>query len=221
MGSKVEVTAGDRYGRLTVVREIEPVVSSVNNRKYRRVEFTCECGQSVTANLEAVRQGGTRSCGCLNRDSSSRSGRNNKTHGLTNCRTYVSWTEMKRRCYVPDRSEFESYGERGITVCERWMNSFENFIEDMGERPQGCTIDRIDNDGDYCLENCRWATQKEQQRNRRSNVLVTFQGQTMCISEWAERTGIPRKTLEKRLGRYGFTVEEALTSPLRSRRVSP
>jgi len=127
---------------------------------------------------------------------------------------------MKQRCLNPNDVSFHIYGGRGVKVCERWIHSFANFMTDMGERPAETSIDRIDNNGDYEPANCRWSTQLEQQRNRRSNVVLEFQGESMCISAWAEKIGIKRKTLEKRLNCHGFTVEEALTLPLRARRQS-
>jgi hypothetical protein len=142
----------------------------------------------------------------------------NTTHGQSHSPTYESWSMMKQRCYNHNDVMFQRYGGRGIRVCERWRLSFEAFVEDMGQRPDGCCIDRIDNDGHYEPGNARWATQTEQARNRSNNVLLTFHGDTMCIAAWAERVGLPRKTLEKRLNKYGFTVAEALTLPLRARR---
>jgi len=142
----------------------------------------------------------------------------NATHGMTGTPTYTSWAEMKQRCYNPNDPFFGRYGGRGIAVCDRWRNSFEAFLEDMGVRPCGTTIDRVNNDEHYSPGNCRWATHKEQARHRRNSVMLTFQGETMCIAAWAEHVGLNRKTLEKRLNHHGFTVEEALTLPLHARR---
>jgi hypothetical protein len=156
------------------------------------------------------------------REAVRRTGKNNRTHGLSHCLAYESWSQMKQRCYNPKDPSFSDYGGRGIRVCERWRNSFENFLKDMGPRPStGYSIDRFPNtNGNYEPDNCRWAIPKQQNRNRRTNVMLTFRGETMCISEWAERIGLPRKTLEKRLNRYGFTVEQALTQPVRRKAVS-
>ncbi len=120
--------------------------------------------------------------------------------------TYNSWCGMKHRC---TDLEYQNYGGRGITVCDRWLK-FENFFEDMGERPEGMTLDRIDNDGDYKPGNCRWATRKEQHRNRSDNHLLTFKGETHCMSEWAEVLRVPRDRIRGRI-RNGWTVERTLT----------
>ena len=145
-------------------------------------------------------------------------GKKNRTHGMTGTPTYGSWVEMKQRCLNPNDPFFHRYGGRGITICGRWLDSFENFLADMGERPKGQTLERVKPDGNYEPGNVKWGTHAEQARNRSNNVMLTFRGETMCIAAWAERIGLPRKTLEKRLNHHGFTVEQALTLPLRSRR---
>ena len=213
MGRRIEVKAGDKYGRLTVVQEVDAVVSPSNGKKYRRVLFQCECGETAVRRLEAVRSGASASCGCLQRETSREIGKRTK-HGMTNSSTYLSWCMMKQRCYNTKDSSYEQYGGRSIAVCSRWRQSFEAFFEDMGERPSDCTLERLDVDGDYEPTNCVWATSTEQARNRRSNVMLTFRGKTMCISAWSEQCGIPRKTLEKRISQYNFTVEQALTIPV-------
>lgn len=109
---------------------------------------------------------------------------------------------------------FKDYGSRGISVCERWRESFARFCEDMGPRPKGTSIDRIDNNGNYEPANCRWATAKEQQRNRRSNVHITFNGRTQVMSAWAEEMGMNQLVLQGRI-RKGWSIERALTAPLR------
>ena len=219
MGVKVEINRGDRYGRLMVMEEIAPVLSATSGKRYRCFRFLCDCGEVVERRLESVRALGQGSCGCLRRETARSLGKRT-THGLSKSGTYETWAMMKRRCYNPGDSSFGNYGGRGIGVCHRWRWSFGTFLEDMGERPDGTSIERIDNDGQYEPGNCRWATNTEQARNRRSNKMLTFQGETMCVSAWAERIGLPRKTLEKRLNRHGYTIEEALTLPLRARRPS-
>lgn len=119
---------------------------------------------------------------------------------------------MLSRCSNPNHNESHNYMGRGITVCERWRESFDNFAEDMGERPAGMSIDRIDNDKGYSLDNCRWATPREQSQNRRGNRNLTFNGVTKCAIEWSRETGIRRKTIIKRI-EQGWSVERALTEP--------
>lgn len=129
---------------------------------------------------------------------------------MTKTPTHNTWAQMRQRCSDESCKDFERYGGRGIKVCARWQ-SFENFLEDMGERPKGMTLDRIDVNGSYEPGNCRWATPVEQSRNRRSNVFVTYGAATLTVAEWAERTGLERKTLEHRI-RSGWDVERALTT---------
>jgi hypothetical protein len=113
-------------------------------------------------------------------------------------RTYTSWAGMRQRCSNPKHPKFDSYGARGIRVADEW-SSFEQFLHDMGERPKGMTLDRIDNDGPYCKENCRWATVKQQQNNQRRTVTVTFQGTEICLGELAERLGVKKAVLAYRV----------------------
>lgn len=129
---------------------------------------------------------------------------------------YHTWQQMKKRCSNPNVDGYENYGGRGITVCESWAASFESFARDMGERPEGMTLDRIDTDGPYSPENCRWATHTTQGRNRRNNRLLTMDGRTMSMIEWSEETGIPKRTLQSRLNIHGWSVRDALTTPVRT-----
>ena len=122
---------------------------------------------------------------------------------------------MKARCLNTNAPNYTSYGGRGITICERWM-SFVNFLADMGERPPGTSLDRIDNDRDYCPDNCRWATPRQQSRNTRIARLITFNGETMRVVEWAERLGLNEYIIRSRL-KYGWSVERALTRPVKKR----
>ena len=121
---------------------------------------------------------------------------------------------MKQRCYDPNATRFKNWGGRGIKVCDRWKNSFENFYEDMGEKPKGHSLDRIDNDGDYTPENCQWASTLEQGRNSRKNRLITHDGLTLSLAEWSEKTGLNRTTISERIDSRGWSVEEALTLPV-------
>jgi hypothetical protein len=124
------------------------------------------------------------------------------------------WQQMKQRCYNPKNSNWPNWGGRGITVCERWFHSFENFYADMGSRPSPkFTVERIDNDGPYSPENCRWATRTEQARNGRKNVYLDFRGERLTLTEWAERIGMKVGTLWQRLNQ-GWSIEKALTKPL-------
>jgi hypothetical protein len=155
---------GQRFGRLVVLRR-----TGSNSGGAAEWLCQCDCGNQVTMNSSnRIR---TKSCGCLRKETSAATGRiRNATHGHTRShirsRTYKSWESMHARCYYVKQKNFKHYGNRGIQVCDYW-DKFENFLEDMGERPIGCTIDRINPDGHYTPSNCRWATPKEQRANRR------------------------------------------------------
>lgn len=136
-----------------------------------------------------------------------------KNHGLSKSREYRIWHGMLSRCTRANVLHYNRYGGRGIRVCERWK-SFENFLADMGKRPSPShSLDRIDNDGDYCPENCRWATKTEQSRNTSANRLITFAGDTKTLTEWAETLGLKASTLYARLVTLGWPLEKAFNKP--------
>lgn len=167
-----------KYGRLTV--------KSFRMNGYNKLcKCVCDCGNIHEASWRKVKNGHTKSCGCLSIEMSTKNILKNKTHGMKNSKTYSTWRAMRKRC--AEKRRFY----KNISVCERW-NKFENFLKDMGERPfPKATIDRIDGTKGYEPGNCRWATMKEQQRNRKDNVLIEINGQKKCISEWAEILKIP------------------------------
>lgn len=125
-------------------------------------------------------------------------------------RTYYAWRSMRNRCYSPKNPSFEHYGGRGIEVCQQWRDDFDQFVADMGQAPEGSSLDRIDNDLGYSPENCRWATIKEQLNNQRRNHRITHDGQTQTLAQWADQLGIRVDTLHKRIGR--MSAEKALQS---------
>lgn len=126
---------------------------------------------------------------------------------------YASWNGLTQRCLNPKDPKYPSYGGRGITVCQEWIDSFKRFLEDVGPRPSpDYSIDRIDNNGNYCKENCRWATRSQQQLNRRNNHRLSFNGETLTIAEWARKLGVPKERIASRL-RYGWTTERTLSAP--------
>jgi len=159
----------------------------------------CECGTVKTVATSHLRQGKSRSCGCLEKELTSARA---KTHGMSGTVEHRTWMSMRDRCRNPKAAHYDCYGGRGITVCERWINSFENFYEDMGPRPSSRhSIDRIDVNGHYEPGNCRWATIAEQRRNTRTNTIVQYLGRDMCIAEAAELSGISQYTLSMRIRR--------------------
>jgi hypothetical protein len=140
-------------------------------------------------------------------------------HGMSGTPTYSSWASMKSRCLLESDQAFARYGGAGITVCDRWLgkSGFENFLRDMGERPDGKSIDRVDTRGGYSPENCRWATPREQCQNRTHNNTITAFGETLCVAEWARRSNIPEDTLRVRLFRLGWTPELAISKSVSKR----
>lgn len=198
---KVKDLTGMKFGRWTVVECV-----GKDKRHNSLWGVVCDCGNKRILRTADLTSGRSRSCGCLNRELSAEA---NKTHGMGYTPTYNVWQHMKKRCYNPNSDSYHNYGGRGIRICERWLNSFENFLEDMGECPEGYSIDRIDNSGHYTPDNCRWATRSEQSRNKRNNTLITYKGETLCIAEWAERLGVRHSTISTRY-RKGWTIEECL-----------
>ena len=138
------------------------------------------------------------------------------THGYTGTRTFKSWDSMKQRCFNPNSKDYASYGGRGVTVCADWINDFPRFLSDMGERPEGCSLDRIDNNGNYEPSNCRWADAVEQQRNTRVSKRLTVGGVTKPLIEWASDVGVRYSTLLKRIN-AGWTPEKIVGQPSRKR----
>lgn len=201
---------GKKFSRLTVLRFARKTKTGKSF-----YECLCNCGKIKIMRKDHFTSGRSKSCGCLICEQCSKTGKLNKRHGHGNSTnkyctpTYGSWVAMKARCSNPHNIGYKDYGGRGITVCERWLN-FENFLADMGERPVGTSIDRIDNNKGYYSENCRWATRKKQKRNQRSNTFVTFNGQTKCIADWAKITGIPDATIRSRV-KCSWPIERVLT----------
>lgn len=158
---------GHKFGRLTAIK--------ISHKKGRWIYWLCrcDCGNSKAIRYSSLVCGDTKSCGCLQRELSSQRWKKNqhtKKHGLSHTAQYHAWQSMIERCTRKNHEQYKDYGGRGITVCERWMK-YENFYADMGERPSGLTLERINNDGNYEPSNCRWATRTEQNNNRR-NVII-------------------------------------------------
>jgi hypothetical protein len=205
--------AGMVFGRLTVLSHLPD--SSPKTKWLCR----CDCGQQKAIAGQLLTAGKAKSCGCLSRElTSSRNATHGHTRGYVADKTYNTWQNMRRRCFDKTNKRFAEYGGRGITVCERWL-SFENFLADMGEPPSPLhSIERKDNNGHYAPDNCCWATRDEQMRNRRNARLLTLDGVTMNLCDWAVKTGIKADTIAARLDVYGWPVADALTIGLRRRR---
>jgi len=192
---KIDIPIGTTFGNLVVISEVG------EDSKYL---CRCVCGAEKIVRSGELRYGKTLSCGCLRKKVISNLF---STHGLSKTPTYIIWKSMRKRCLNPGVNDAIHY--QGVTVCERW-NSFENFLADMGERPEGMSIDRIDSSGNYEPGNCRWASKKTQAINRSNTRFITFKGRTMCISDWAKSIGISRKGLVRRLD-AGWSIDDALT----------
>lgn len=173
----------------------------------------CSCGDKSLYLSDNIKSGNTTKCkSCANKSRAEKHARHNLSNKDKDSggKVYYTWNAMKQRCGNPKNSHYERYGGRGIKVCERW-HDFENFIYDMGMPPTGDhSIERIDNDGDYCKENCRWAEPKEQAKNKSSNRIITLNGESLTLADWAAKTGIKRETIAKRLNQ-GWRVEHALS----------
>ena len=190
-----------KFGNLTAIRRVDDYIQT---NGIRRVRWECRC---ICGNLTYVLSGNmnekpTKSCGCLNHKPKS------LTHGGRYKKSYGSWRAMKRRCYETSNKVYHNYGGRGIKVCERWLESFENFYNDMGDCPKGYSLDRIDVNGDYTPKNCRWATITEQNCNRRDNIKV---GESkLSLSQYCRENGLKYRTILSRL-RRGITFEESIS----------
>lgn len=201
MKKKVDIN-GHVYGRLTV---LEFSHMALNKAHWSCI---CECGNKGVWTAAALRYGNVSSCGCLGAEARLAS---NITHGMKKSKEYRTWRNMKSRCYLISSKDYVHYGLRGISVCDRWVDSFENFFADMGSAPSlEYSIDRIDPNGNYSPENCKWSTKAEQSRNTRNALL--FDGKP--LAQIAEETGINYFTLYYRLKKYGtpFKREKAITA---------
>ena len=183
-------------------------------------ECLCKCGSKKMVRQTHLVSQRVRSCGCSRYVWVAEKLRERYIkHGLTRTSMYKTWSSMKDRCVNQANPSYEGYGGRGISVCDRWINSFESFLLDMGYRPVGCSIERIDNNGNYEPSNCRWATRKQQASNTRSVHWVTINGTKMTMTDAAKSVGMRVGTLSERI-RRGMDDQEALSTPVQKRRVT-
>lgn len=180
---------------LTILRRVESDIT--------KCVCLCECGTEKVLWISAIKTGATKSCGCVGRPPA-----HNKRHGMAGTPTYKTWLHMRDRCSNPRNASYKDYGARGITVCERW-ESFDNFMADMGIKPAGMSIERIENDGNYAPGNCIWADKRVQANNRRSSKIIKYKGAEYTMSELAAKFDIRLGTLWHRL-KSGWDIEDAL-----------
>lgn len=215
MGAFVDIT-GQKFGRL-----IAKTFAYRNGRDYYW-KFLCDCGEQKIVKRYSVTSGHTRSCGCLSREIAVEHGRKQfRKHGMKGEPLYCVWEKMRQRCNSPSSNGYERWGGRGIKICPRW-NEFQNFFEDMNGSYQihnkqyggrNTQLDRIDNNGHYSPENCRWATAAEQARNRRSNIVLELDGRKMCLTDWARELNMNFGALRRRIYKWHWPIEKALTTP--------
>lgn len=207
---------GISFERLTIIKELPSKESFIKNGKNkggkrfnRMMLCKCDCGNTRITSIYMLKSGQTVSCGCLRVE-------RHTAHGLTGkIPEYTAWQLMKRRCDTPTCKQYNDYGGRGIKVCERWLHSFENFLEDMGRRPTKYhSLDKYpDNNGNYEKSNCRWATRKEQNSNKRNNILFNYNGEIITAAELSRRIGLKENTIYARI-RKGWDKEKIMNTPL-------
>lgn len=206
MGARSIDLTGKRFGRLIVLQKSATLLYG----KQVAWNCSCDCGNEKIAITSSLKSGGTKSCGCLGRETKPPI---RIKHGMSGYSGIKTWEGMMRRCFNPKDKDYCYYGGRGITVCDRWRD-VRNFAADMGEKPSGCSLDRIDYNKDYCPENCRWATAFQQAANKRSNLLIEHEGRVLHLTEWCRRLNMKVSTVKNRLN-AGMDPSLALTMPSR------
>lgn len=213
MGKKIHIDLlkNRKFGRISILGESESIRTSGGN-SVRMVYCKCDCGIEKLIRLNAILHGSTVSCGCYNYDNIRQSSVHSIKHGMYKSREYNTWLSMKKRCLNKKHKSYFRYGGRGIKICDEWICSFENFYKDMGASPsKNHSLDRIDNNGNYCPQNCRWATKTEQSRNCSANIVFYYNGREMCLSEISKISNVPYARLHYRLRVANMSIEEAIS----------
>lgn len=179
------------------------------------VHCRCSCGTERTVAWTQLARGRSTNCGCVRAAKARQTSINKGASHLTNSPEKLSWRSALARCHNPNDPGYHRYGGRGIVVCDKWRNNFESFLSDMGPRPSGTSLDRIDNGGNYEPGNCRWSTRHEQALNKRSNVMITIGGETKCMIEWCRHFGIDKSVAQKRISDMGWHPADAVSRPAR------
>jgi len=211
--AKKSLPLGERFGRLLVLEETEPYVYPNGLRKERVCLCRCDCGSVKAINVNSLRRGLSTSCGCYRSERSTTHGRSDGKTGQPPDRAYSAWEAMKQRCLNPKAGKYPKYGGAGITVCERWIHSFENFLADMGPAPSNeHSLDRKDGTRGYEPDNCRWATRQEQQRNLKTNRRLVVGGELLSFRDACDRVGTSYDLAQTRIKR-GWSTEDAVFKP--------
>lgn len=213
MSRLIDLT-GQRFGRLTVVSRAENTKNG-----HPRWLCRCDCGSSSIVVGKDLRSGHTESCGCLQKERTSKSNQKLKNYGEAETRLYKIWLSMKQRTTNKNAKAYKNYGARGIVVCKEWKDDYQVFKEWalLNGYHNYLTIERRDNEKGYFPQNCTWIVKSEQPKNRRSNNYITYNGETKTLSEWARLSGIQREVLRDRINNYGWSIEKALTTPTRKK----
>lgn len=207
----IEDYIGSKYGKLTIVS----YDTKKGNSHY--VNCKCDCGNTKSIRLLRLKSGETKSCGCIRKELFKKNKKDKTTHGQTGTRLYNIYRSMKSRCYIKKNNKnYHSYGGRGIKICDEWLNDFESFYNwsYANGYNDDLTIDRIDNNGNYEPNNCRWITEAEQHNNTSRNINITYNGETKTLKQWSESVGINYHTLKKRY-KMGWSIEDMLTKPVK------
>lgn len=203
MSKFIDLT-GKKFNRLTVEKRVENRPGGITYWLCK-----CDCGNYTEVKGANLKNGSVKSCGCLRKET------HRKTHGMKNSKLYAVWNAMRSRCYNENVSSYKRYGARGISVCDEWNGSFESFFQwaiNSGYA-DGLTIDRIDNNGNYCPENCRWVTHEEQCNNRRSNIVYEYMGETHNLMQWCKILNLDYKFMHNRIRNKKWDFERAVTTP--------
>lgn len=205
MGRKLYDMTGMRFGRYTVIKRAGSKTTGESTWLCQ-----CDCGNIHIVRGSRLRNGSSTSCGCYANEIAS-------THKMSKTRLHKIWSGMKQRCYNQKNKKYKNYGNRGIIVCDEWLNSFEMFRDWALSHgyADNLTIDRIKTNGNYEPSNCRWADMKTQENNRTNNRVVEYKGKIHTVSEWSEITGIPAKTLYDRLTYKKWTMDDVFTRPIK------
>lgn len=203
MSKFIDLT-GQKFNKLTAVERLEN-----DNGGIPVWLCKCDCGNFTRVRGKNLKNGAVKSCGCLLKKGTQ------TTHGLSDSKIYNIWNGIKARCFNPKSCSYKRYGARGISVCEEWKNSFESFYSWSIQNgyAENLTIERINNDGNYCPENCKWVSRKEQCRNRRTNIVFEYMGEKHILMEWCEILNLDYKFIHNRIYKMGWSFEKSISTP--------